>query len=135
MENNAIHPGRYRHYKGKTYQVLAIAAHSETLEPMVVYQALYGDHKIWVRPASMWNELVSCNGVTTPRFAPIQEPDDSVDAAEDKSLPPIRMDVYRQLIFDAAMDLAYGVEPQDIIIQKLISLADRPIVNSEKQVF
>ena len=131
MGNNTIHPGRYRHYKGKTYQVLAIATHSETLEPMVVYQALYGDHKIWVRPASMWNELVTHNGVTMPRFAPIQEPEGPVDTGEDKSLPPIRMDVYRQLVFDAAMDLAYGVEPQETIIQRLVALADRQVANEE----
>ena len=50
--------GRYRHYKGKEYEVLEIAHHSETLEPMVVYRALYGSHDVWVRPASMWNEQV-----------------------------------------------------------------------------
>ena len=54
----AITPGRYRHYKGKEYEVLGIARHSETLEAMVVYRALYGEHEIWVRPAVMWNETV-----------------------------------------------------------------------------
>ena len=48
--------GKYEHYKGKPYRVLAIAKHSETLEEMVVYQALYGEMGIWVRPAAMWNE-------------------------------------------------------------------------------
>lgn len=54
----AIPKGRYRHYKGKEYEVLDIAHHSETLEPMVVYRALYGSFDIWVRPAAMWNECV-----------------------------------------------------------------------------
>lgn len=49
--------GRYRHFKGNEYEVTAIARHSETLEAMVVYKALYGDGGFWVRPAEMWNEL------------------------------------------------------------------------------
>ncbi len=65
--------GRYRHFKGKEYRVLYLAAHSETLEPMVVYQALYGDGKIWVRPASMWNETVVWEGRQQPRFAYLGE--------------------------------------------------------------
>lgn len=55
--DNEIKSGRYRHFKGKEYLVLYIAKHSEILEPMVVYQALYGERGIWVRPASMWNEI------------------------------------------------------------------------------
>ncbi len=54
--NNEIKPGRYRHFKGNEYEVLYIAKHSETLEPMVVYKALYGDGGVWVRPAEMWTE-------------------------------------------------------------------------------
>ena len=50
-----IKPGKYRHYKGNFYEVLGMALHSETLEEMVVYKALYGDGGVWVRPASMWN--------------------------------------------------------------------------------
>lgn len=60
--------GRYRHFKGNDYQVLYVAKHSETLERMVVYQALYGDRYIWVRPASMWNEIVERNGSAQKRF-------------------------------------------------------------------
>jgi hypothetical protein len=52
-------PGRYRHYKGSEYRVLGIARHSETLEPLVVYQTLYGDRGWWVRPAAMFNEFVT----------------------------------------------------------------------------
>lgn len=64
----AYKPGRYRHYKGKEYQLLCIATHSETLEQMVVYQALYGAHSIWVRPAAMWNEEVTCGTEKVCRF-------------------------------------------------------------------
>ena len=65
--------GVYKHYKGNEYRVLAIASHSETLEKMVVYQALYGEYGIWVRPISMWNEIVDVNGVKTPRFEFLRE--------------------------------------------------------------
>ena len=65
--------GVYKHYKGNEYRVLAIATHSETLEKMVVYQALYGEYGIWVRPISMWNEIVDVNGFKTPRFEFLRE--------------------------------------------------------------
>ena len=68
-----IQPGRYRHFKGNEYEVLAIARHSETLEPMVVYRALYGERGIWVRPAEMWNEEVDRGGVVYKRFTRIGE--------------------------------------------------------------
>lgn len=61
-------PGRYRHFKGNEYELLYLARHSETLEDMVVYRALYGEGGLWVRPARMWNELVERDGVTCPRF-------------------------------------------------------------------
>lgn len=70
---NEIKPGRYRHFKGNEYLVLYVAKHSETLEDMVVYQALYGERGIWVRPASMWNELVERDGKTFRRFTYIGE--------------------------------------------------------------
>ena len=61
--------GKYRHYKGNEYVVLAIASHSETEEEMVVYQAQYGEEKIWVRPKSMWNETVTLpDGQSVRRF-------------------------------------------------------------------
>ncbi|MBW7572087.1 DUF1653 domain-containing protein [Caproiciproducens faecalis] len=65
---NGIKTGRYRHFKGNEYQVLYLAKHSETLEDMVVYQALYGERGIWVRPASMWNETVERDGAKVSRF-------------------------------------------------------------------
>lgn len=63
-----IRPGRYRHFKGNEYQVLGVARHSETLEPMVVYRALYGEGGLWVRPAAMWNQRVVRDGYDGPRF-------------------------------------------------------------------
>lgn len=73
--NRTILPGRYRHFKGNEYRVLFVARHSETLEELVVYQALYGDRGFWVRPASMWNEMVERDGIRQPRFARIEEDD------------------------------------------------------------
>ena len=63
-----IQPGRYRHFKGKEYEVLGIAHHSETEEELVVYRALYGDFGLWVRPVNMWNETVERDGKTFRRF-------------------------------------------------------------------
>ena len=54
----AIPAGRYRHYKGNEYEVIGVAKHSETLEAVVIYRALYGEGGMWVRPAEMWNEEV-----------------------------------------------------------------------------
>ncbi|MEG1579064.1 MAG: DUF1653 domain-containing protein [Pseudoflavonifractor sp.] len=65
--------GRYRHFKGNEYRVLYLARHSETLAPMVVYQALYGDRGIWVRPAEMWSQQVERDGYSGPRFAYLGE--------------------------------------------------------------
>ena len=66
-----LKPGLYRHFKGNLYRLLYVAKHSETLEPMVVYQALYGEHGIWVRPAAMWNEQVDRDDYHGPRFYPV----------------------------------------------------------------
>lgn len=68
-----IQIGKYRHFKGKEYRVIGIACHSETLEPIVVYQALYGEGGLWVRPAGMWNETVDKDGYRGPRFQYIGE--------------------------------------------------------------
>ena len=68
-----VTPGIYRHFKGNRYEVLFIASHSETLEPMVVYRALYGEGGVWVRPAHMWSEHVEKNGYSGPRFALVHE--------------------------------------------------------------
>ena len=65
--------GKYRHFKGGEYELLFIAKHSETLEPMVVYRALYGEGGLWVRPASMWTEQVCRDGYEGPRFQYVGE--------------------------------------------------------------
>ena len=63
-----IKTGKYRHFKGKEYQVIGTAKHSETLEEMVVYRALYGEGGLWVRPAEMWDETVERDGKVFRRF-------------------------------------------------------------------
>ena len=61
-------PGRYRHFKGGEYELLCTARHSETEELMVVYRPLYGEGGVWVRPASMWNEVIERDGKRVRRF-------------------------------------------------------------------
>lgn len=68
-----ITAGTYRHFKGKIYKVVMIAKHSETLEEYVVYQALYGDMGMWVRPLTMFEEMVEFEGRTVKRFTYIEE--------------------------------------------------------------
>ena len=65
-------PGRYRHYKGMLYDVIGTVRHSETLEPMTLYRARYGEHGLWVRPAAMFNEDMEIDGVRQPRFTLLQ---------------------------------------------------------------
>ena len=65
---DTIKIGKYRHFKGNEYEVIALATHSETGERMVVYRALYGDGGVWVRPASMWDEKVEREGKVFKRF-------------------------------------------------------------------
>lgn len=66
-----IRTGRWRHYKGRDYEVLGVARHSETEEPLVVYRTLYGDHSLWVRPLAMFLDEVEIDGRRVPRFAPV----------------------------------------------------------------
>ncbi len=66
-------PGRYRHYKGKDYEVIGTARHSETEEWLVVYRCLYGDQSLWVRPLDMFNESVTVAGEEVPRFTRISD--------------------------------------------------------------
>ena len=68
-----IKPGKYRHFKGNYYEVIDMARHSETMEEMVVYRALYGEHGLWVRPAVMWTETADRDGYHGPRFQYIEE--------------------------------------------------------------
>ena len=69
---DSIKKGIYRHYKGNLYEVIGIAKHSETLEEMVVYKALYGDGGLWVRPAKMWNEIIELPQKSVKRFEPVE---------------------------------------------------------------
>ncbi len=66
---NTPKPGIYRHFKGNRYELIGIAAHSETGEQMAVYRPLYGEGGLWVRPLAMWNEPVVRDGYDGPRFA------------------------------------------------------------------
>lgn len=68
-----LKPGKYRHFKGGEYELLGLATHSETMEPMVVYKALYGEGGLWVRPAAMWTETVHKGEYHGPRFQRIDE--------------------------------------------------------------
>lgn len=68
-----LKPGVYRHFKGNLYRLITVARHSETLEEMVVYQALYGEGGFWVRPAAMWDEIVEKENYTGPRFTWVGE--------------------------------------------------------------
>ncbi len=69
--DHAIELGKYRHFKGNEYEVIAIARHSETMEEMVVYRALYGERGVWVRPSAMWNQEVIRDNKTYKRFEKI----------------------------------------------------------------
>jgi hypothetical protein len=74
--NQAVRIGKYRHYKGNFYEVLSLATHSETLEAMVVYRALYGVRGIWVRPLSMWDESIATPDGEVKRFQYVGEMDE-----------------------------------------------------------
>ena len=66
--NNLPKKGIYRHFKGNKYELIGFAKHSETLEPMVIYKALYGEGELWVRPLSMWEEIIERDGKKIQRF-------------------------------------------------------------------
>gem|GEM_PF-824559 len=74
---NPIPLGVYRHYKGNKYEVVGFAKHSEILEDMVIYKALYGEHGTWVRPLSMWENPIEVDGKTVKRFEYIGENGDT----------------------------------------------------------
>ena len=102
-----IAPGLYQHFKGNYYKVLGIARHSETTEPMVVYQALYGESAVWVRPAGMWNEVIERDGKRFQRFRRLNQVE--------------RISFYEQ-IFDELSAVVFG--DQNEIDEELGSLPD-----------
>lgn len=71
--NALLKNGRYRHYKGRDYEVIGVARHSETEEEMVVYRTLYGNYDLWVRPVGLFQETVEIDGAPQPRFKYIGE--------------------------------------------------------------
>ena len=73
MNRQDIKLGKYRHFKGKEYEVIGLAKHTETLEEMVVYKEMYGEGMLWVRPASMFTDLKQIDGQLVPRFVLLQE--------------------------------------------------------------
>ncbi|MFC3649949.1 DUF1653 domain-containing protein [Dyella humi] len=83
----SITTGIYRHYKGQSYRVIGTARHSETMEELVVYQALYGDYGLWVRPAAMFAESVELEGEPIPRFALIEATPPGDVAHADRKTP------------------------------------------------
>ena len=83
-----IKPGKYRHFKGGEYEVLCMATHSETEEEMVVYRPLYGDHGVWVRPASMWDQEVERDGVKAKRFTYRRKSGEKPESGGPKDLRP-----------------------------------------------
>ncbi len=70
-QSDTLRPGRYRHFKGGEYEIIGVATHSETREPMVVYRPLYGEGGLWVRPLAMFTERVVREGIDQPRFVSI----------------------------------------------------------------
>ena len=79
---DAPKPGIYRHFKGNYYRLMMVALHSETREPMAVYQALYGERGYWVRPLAMWGETVDRDGASFPRFAYVCETEAEIPEAK-----------------------------------------------------
>lgn len=68
-----LQPGKYKHYKGNMYELIGTAKHSETLEELVIYRALYGERELWARPSKMWDETVLVGVKKVPRFQYIKK--------------------------------------------------------------
>lgn len=106
--------GIYRHFKGKRYELLDFARHSETTEIMVVYRALYGDNGLWVRPLSMWNETVERDGHTYTRFLPEEEylAQQSNDEGFDQMIPPPEQDAFEP-VYEEVVSLSVSGTHED----------------------
>ena len=114
-----IKPGKYVHFKGKEYEVIGIATHSETSEEMVVYRALYGEGGLWVRPSKMWNDIVDHEGRRVNRFTHI---DDFLPEAEPRngvykfSKPSEKIELF----------LSYFTGREDVYAERYVSKAGKP---------
>jgi hypothetical protein len=86
----APRPGQYRHFKGGLYEVLGVARHSETEEELVVYRPLYGEGGLWVRPLALFCEVVTLDGVETPRFTRVSESEPTAINSIPESAGPLR---------------------------------------------
>lgn len=93
-----IRCGKYRHFKGNEYEVIGVAHHSETMEEMVVYRALYGEGGLWVRPASMWNETVERDGKQYQRFTYIG---DEANEGQEKKFGSINEAIELSVVLEA----------------------------------
>lgn len=113
-ENANIQPGRYRHYKGNEYTVVATARHSETLEDMVVYRQEYGEHGLWVRPKQMFSETVTVDGKDVPRFQRLPSSSESVG----ESVTNIFDDLPQHMPKEVVQTL---IQAADVRIERIIS--------------
>ena len=113
-----IRPGVYRHFKGNEYELIGFARHSETLEDMVIYKALYGAGRVWVRPASMWDEVVEVSGAKQRRFTYIGARPEAVLV---KEVSQGDFSFLESFLYDALF-LPFGTDPprRDVIYKSEI---------------
>lgn len=113
-EESAVQPGRYRHYKGNEYTVLGTARHSESMEELVVYRQEYGEHGLWVRPKSMFAEMVNVNNQNVPRFQRLPSSSQAIGAHVNN----IFDDIPRNLPQEVVQTL---IRENDVRIERIIS--------------
>lgn len=114
MNDNSIHPGRYRHYKGNEYTVVGTARHSETLEELVVYRQEYGEHGLWVRPKQMFSETVHVDERDLPRFQALGSSSEPIG----ESIKNIFDDLPQHLPKEVVQTL---IQAADVRIERIIS--------------
>ncbi len=135
-----IEKGIYRHYKGNFYEVIGEASHSETLEDMVVYRALYGERGLWVRPADMWFNEINLGDTVLTRFAKVSDNDDKILQLKHAMIEYFGADPKRISHFlkvnEFAMIIAKSEnlsEKQQFIVDVASVIHDIGIVNAEKK--